>query len=214
MIQLRINGDTPQQIYEAMLAHHPEIPEIEGVVTKRVLPSKRAVYPYQAAVIYHLAYQYTAGRALEIGTAFGYSGTYIGYAMPMAHKFVTLNPKMKEYHHAVRALIPIQAASVVAMYSWDYLKIYDGPNFDFIFVDGDHENVERDLPWFNRLNKNGLMLFHDYSPEGSGRPTPPVYHTVNQFSERLGRPPDVLVIDSRNVGMAGFYRMEGETWQA
>ena len=54
------------------------------------------------------------------------------------------------------------------------------------------------------------MIFHDYSPLGSRRHCPPVFEGVNELAERLGRKPDVLIIDDGQVGMAGFVRQPGE----
>jgi hypothetical protein len=47
----------------------------------------------------------------------------------------------------------------------------------------------------------GLMLFHDYTPNNS----PHVVAAVNELGIKLGREPDVSIIDKDNVGMAGFY---------
>lgn len=199
---------SPQEIQAQMIAKHPELITLMENIYKRVIQSKREMYPYQACVLYHLARQYDSStdRALELGSAFGYSATFLANAMPGAQQIITLNPKGKEYHHAVRALLPYQQASVVMMNSWDYLKIYDGPPFQLIFVDGDHEQVRRDVPWFNHLVDGGLILFHDYTPDGAKRPCQPVFEAVNELGRKLGRHPDVKVIDSRGAGMVGFYR--------
>jgi len=99
--------------------------------------------------------------------------------------------------------------------SWDYLAAYAGPELDLVFVDGDHGLVVRDLPWFNWLRLNGLLLFHDYTPASSGkRPCAPVYETVRVFGDMLGREPDVLVVDDQGDGMAGFYRLVTDHYRA
>jgi predicted O-methyltransferase YrrM len=192
---------------------HPELVGIEEEARRRVHKSKREVSPYQAAAIYLLARRYDGGRALEIGTAFGYSCFFIASAMPRAKQIVTLNPSMKEYWHAVKALLPFGNVAVLALESRHYLDVYGdgGAPLDFIFVDGHHEAIGDDLPWFRHLATGGLILFHDYSPEGSWRPCPGVMEAVDEFARRIGRPePDVLVVDDGGAGMAGFYRREGD----
>jgi predicted O-methyltransferase YrrM len=83
--------------------------------------------------------------------------------------------------------------------------------YDMIFVDGDHRHIEWDLPWFNRLEVGGLMLFHDYSPVDASHPCPPVYEALNRMAEKL-HGFDVLIIDEGKTGMAGIVRREGERW--
>ncbi len=94
--------------------------------------------------------------------------------------------------------------------SWDLLGQYLG--MDMIFVDGDHKNVVRDLPWWNALKPGGFMFFHDYTPaDATSRPCPPVYEALNDFSIYLKRPePDVIVVDDGKLGMAGFYRTSSD----
>jgi len=203
---------TGSKLQEDLVKEYPELPELMRRVDNYVIRSKREVYPYQACMLYKLARQYNTPncRALEIGTAFGYSCWFIANAMSKAIRISTLNPKAKEYHHAVRAMLPFENVHVIWMNSWDYLKYYSKPIFDFIFVDGDHEQVARDLPWFNRLNPGGLILFHDYAPEGSARPVPTVYKVLNEAKQKLGRDFDVSIIDENKVGMVGWYKQEGE----
>ena len=49
------------------------------------------------------------------------------------------------------------------------------------------------------------MLFHDYSPAEVW-----VYNNVNLMAERLGRKPDILIVDSNLVGMAGLVKQVGD----
>ena len=94
--------------------------------------------------------------------------------------------------------------------SWDVLA-RDTDAWDLIFIDGDHNRIARDLPWFNRLREGGLLLCHDYSPQDSRSPSGIVFAELNAMAERLGRPFDVRVIDEGKVGMVGFYCGPGET---
>lgn len=176
---------------------------------------RREIYEYQAAALYRLAQ--TRNRAgaqfLELGTAYGYSAGVMAAAAPLA-QIVTLNPHEDEVRAARRNLEGARNVAVVCAYSWDYLARYTGAELDLIFVDGDHKQVKRDLPWWNWLRVGGVMVFHDYSPGQSARPCPPVYRALNEFSAWLRREPDVLIVDDGLAGMAGYTKLEGDPqWQ-
>lgn len=169
---------------------------------------KREIWPFQAAVLYGLVranYSRPGAQILEIGTAWGYSAAVMAEAAPEA-KIVTLNPKLHEVERARGHLAAYPNVTIRMELSWDVLAAYDGPALDMVFVDGDHQRVHLDFPWWDHLAVGGLMLFHDYSPKGSKRPCPSVYAAVNKFAGWLGRIPDILVMDYRYVGMAGFVR--------
>ena len=166
--------------------------------------------PYQALALYALATRYNVEGAniLEIGTAAGFSAAMIAQAAPLA-KIVTLNPRDWEVATAARSLEPWPNVTTVKAASWDYLDAYQGPQLDMVFVDGDHNRVPKDLPWYNWLKVGGLMLFHDYSETAC----PAVYKTVNRMIIDFNRLLDVKIIDDNKIGLAGFYRWDGELWQ-
>lgn len=197
---------TQDEILTAVLRLHPEIVSVLGRVAAKVPFIKRQVAEYQGAVLYALAVQYNRQGAmiLEIGTAWGYSAACMATAASKA-ELITLNPKQTEYPVAIRHLAYWPNVKVMNIKSWDYVDQNENI-FDMIFVDGDHGQVRRDLIWWEFLKPGGLLLFHDYAPAGSGRPCQPVYDEVNRFAEQLGRPPDVLIVDDRGVGLAGFYK--------
>lgn len=201
---------TPDELLAHYTGLHPELDEVEAKARKAIPNTKKAVYPYQAAALYHLAKPYNGGTALEIGTAYGYSCFYLASAMPDS-QIVTLNASQGEVAEDVKILARFRNVQVLHRVSWEYLKESDGTAcYNFIFVDGDHKRVKNDFPFFNRLVDGGLMVFHDYSPLDSGRPCPPVYDGVNDLAKTLGRAPDVLIVDSNKVGLAGFIRRPGE----
>jgi predicted O-methyltransferase YrrM len=174
--------------------------------------SKREVWSHEAAVLYHLALEYvgprgTEGEILEIGTALGYSAALMALAAPEAH-LVTLNPKALEYAAAESNLAYLPRIEVRQARSVEYLSAYAGPSLDLIFVDGSHvlEDVRVDCGWWRWVRPGGLMLFHDWSPATSARPTPGAYQAINEQAERLGRPFDVWVVDDREVGLVGWVK--------
>jgi predicted O-methyltransferase YrrM len=175
---------------------------------------KREIALYQAAALYALAAPYNGKRILEIGTALGYSAAVLAEACPDA-EIITLNPNEEEALVATRNLSVYPRVKVLPIKSWDFLTQEGIGYFDLIFVDGDHKRVRADLPFYNRLQAGGLLLFHDYSPEGATqgkggavRECPPVYQAVNSLVVELGKKaPDVTVIDDGGVGMAGLFAL-------
>ncbi len=207
---MRLTGTT-EQIIRAVEDERADVAPALARAQEIVPWSKRQVWPAEAAALYLLACRCNRKDAyiLEIGTALGYSAAVMALAAPEA-TIITLNPKPAEYPRAVEHLAGFEHVYVECATSADYLCAYGGPPLALVFVDGDHSEagIRSDLAWWQRLEPGGLMLFHDYTPEGSKRACPDVYRVVNEFGTRLGREPDVLVRDDRGVGMAGFYRRE------
>jgi predicted O-methyltransferase YrrM len=212
-MSLRLTGLTADELLKGFTDSHPELKKLEKQARESVPNTKKAIYPYQAALLYHLAKPYDGGQALEIGTAYGYSCFFLASAMPKS-RIVTLNASEGEWVEDVKILARFPNVTCLHRRSADYFKESDGTAiYKFVFVDGDHRPrpLKEDMQYFNRLLTGGLIIFHDYSPLGSGRECPPVYEGVNDFARLLGREPDILVVDDKQVGMAGFIRKEGET---
>ena len=93
----------------------------------------------------------------------------------------------------------------VTVNSRDYF-VDDNDSYDLIFVDGDHARVQKDLVYWNSLNKGGLILFHDYCPFDAANPQPHVYRVLNEFSTEINQSFDVEIVDNVKIGMVGFYK--------
>lgn len=204
---------TPDELLRQMTDQHREL---SGLLLKaREIRHNKAIEEYQAAVLFHLAHLYCrkGHKALEIGTARGYSAGLIAQGI-VPGTLVTLNPDIAEAMIAGGNLNSFVNVTLLMVRSWDYLGAMQRLNwhFDFIFVDGDHKRVRNDLPFFNQLAVGGMIIFHDYSPDGSARPCQVVYEALNELRDRLGRDFDVLIVDDTDVGMAGFVRQEGEVY--
>jgi len=173
-------------------------------------PVKQKVLGYQMEALFVLArlYNQPGERILEIGTGHGASGYMLAKAAPEAQIIsLTINPVeaaqamvlwLKSGCHNITSIVEASVA---------YLGMTAATSWSMVFVDGDHNHIARDLPWFNRLSIGGLFLCHDYSPAASRV----VYAELNAMAVRLGRQFDVILIDEENIGMAGFYRRDGET---
>ena len=214
MIELHITGRRPKLAAKLNNA----FPDGAGIVARaRSLiggANKREVWEEQALVIAYLASQYDRKDAfiLEIGANRGFTAAVLKLAAKKA-LVTTLEPDENNRREARGNVLPLGVV-VRPEKSTLYLERTEGSGceYDMIFVDGDHKRVRLDLPWFNRLKVGGLFLHHDYSPLESARPCPSVFEALNDFGAHLGREADVLVVDNTMVGMAGWYRREGETW--
>lgn len=200
---MRLQG-TPDEILHQL---GPQAAAAYSVAQDHVPFLKRQIAPYQGALLYKLAtgYNFEGARILEIGTAWGFSAACMAEGAALA-EIVTLNPKLAEFERAVQHLEFYANVQPMRLYSQEY---YDNTvsSFDMVFVDGDHDQVAHDFVWWERLNPGGLIVFHDYSPDGSKRPCRPVYDALNKFrDEVIGRDFDVLVLDDQGVGMAGWYK--------
>jgi len=202
---------TSEEILRVLQEKHLEVDWILEAAQGMVPWGKKQILPYQAAALYSLVRPYNCStkRILEIGTYYGYSTAVIALGAPAA-AIITLNPLEWEVVSATHNLRSLRNVSFVQTRSWEYLE-RDSSTWDLIFVDADHERIHRDLPWFNHLSVGGLILFHDYAPpEATYKPCRTVYNAIQGMVRDLQRDLDVLVVDDRLFGMAGFYRREGE----
>lgn len=190
-----------------MQARCPDLPALPAV--------KRELLDYQMVALFYLAQQYDrlGGRLLEIGTGRGGSGYMLAKAAPCARVVsLTVDANAAATAESLWAMHRLKNIDVVVQPSWDYLERYRGEALDLVFVDGDHNAIARDLPWFNHLRPKGLMIFHDYSPQDSPRPSAICHAALDGMARTLGRPFDVRIVDDTKTGMVGFYRREGETY--
>lgn len=198
---------TPEQIVATLLRDAPNLmaPRVAKEAAEMIAPARAQMLPWQGAALYALARPHNrcGGNILEIGTAGGYSATILSRACPNAH-ITTLNPVESEVSQTAPRLVMLGNVTSLCVASWDYLRLYHGPRFDLIFIDGDHKRCALDLPWWEYVRPLGVMLFHDYSPSAC----PPVFGAVAKLGKELGREPDIVVMDDHNVGIAGFCRME------
>ena len=203
---MKLTG-TPDEIVTHIRRDAPNLMAPDAVVRAReiIAPGRAQMEDWQGAALYALARPYNRGGAniLEIGTAAGFSAAVLALACPNA-SITTLNPAAHEVTTAARALERFTNITVLQVKSWDYLKLYRGPCLDMVWIDGDHRQVARDLPWYEWLRPHGLMLLHDYSPSAC----PPVWASVNTWARDRRRPADVSVLDDRQIGIVGFYRRE------
>lgn len=171
---------------------------------------KRQVTELQACQIFNLCALFNQDGAvmLDIGTLHGFSASIMAQAAPRA-TIITCNPVLAECKIARQNLKPYKNVRIVQKRSWELFASWRLGLLDFIFVDGDHNNVALDLKWYDKLKAGGLMLFHDYNPKGCGAESSILKKTLDDFIKELGREYDYLLIDEkRRRGMVGINRWE------
>ena len=203
---MKLRG-TAEELVRTLRAKYPQAELPRGV--------KAQMLPYQMLALYGLALQFDRPEAqiLEIGSGFGASGLILAQAAPRA-QIVSLTPNAVEASIAQAAWRRGGYQNIYPMVteSWTYHAQATAITRDMVFVDGDHNQIRRDMVWWNSLRQGGLMLFHDYSPADSTHPSPPVYSTLNAWRDKLKRDFDVLVVDDEKTGLAGWYRWPWEVW--
>lgn len=206
--------DEDGDIFAAVRDAYPDVDAVLNWTARHIPHKRQQIAPYQGAVLAYYAhhFNYPGAKILEIGTLQGYSACLMATAAPHA-AVTTLNPKDGEHEQAAANLRIRSNVQVVKQTSQEFYRARRGELYDLIFVDGDHSYkvVLHDSQFFNSLRPGGLILFHDYSPDGSARPSDGCYRALNDLQEAR-RPADVRVIGTGNVGMLGWIRREGEVW--
>lgn len=217
-MRVQLQGLDTGKLFAALQAMSREDLAHRLALVRHYVPAaKKEIRPHQAALLHILAAEVPpGGTILEIGTNRGYSAAVLALAAPEAY-VITLeaNPELAQL--AARQLQGLPNAHVINMKSQEYLRrrptaAPGREDYNLIFVDGDHNRIAEDMPWFNRVKVGGLFLCDDYSPVRAANASPIVYATLNVFAQRLGREFDVLVVGENGNGTAGWYRKAGEVW--
>ncbi|SDJ60658.1 Predicted O-methyltransferase YrrM [Pedobacter sp. ok626] len=146
------------------------------------------VNPGDRRAIYYLINKFKPTSVLEIGTHIGASTINIAAALFKNQKknkpvnFTTLDIRdvnsasekpWEEYgtkYSPIQMINELNYGDIVNFVTGNSLKYLNSQKkFDFIFLDGDHSaaTVYKEIPLaLKSLHKNGVILLHDYYPEG------------------------------------------------
>lgn len=148
--------------YLSMLRQVPH-PELDAIAAEGRAEGLPIVDPQTGALLHVLARATRATRALEIGTAIGYSGLWIATALPTDGMLITLErdsvraAKAREHFAAAGVA---QKVSVMVGDASRYLHKVAGP-FGFVFQDGDKAQYEPLLDRLIQLLQPGGVLVTD-----------------------------------------------------
>lgn len=163
---------------------------IKGIDAFNIPDFTGGVNPGDRRAIFYLISYFKPNSVLEIGTHIGASTINIASALNnIQHKnktksiFKTLDIRdvnsisekpwlqfgtEKSPIEMIRSLKYETFVEFITDTSFNYLKTND-EKFDFIFLDGNHsaKMVYKEIPLsLEKLNKNGVILLHDYFPNG------------------------------------------------
>lgn len=136
-------------------------PSLKAVERQGVDERWPIVGPAEGSLLHILARSIGAKRILELGTAIGYSGTWLARALPDRGELVTVEHKADTAAIAERNFEKTGVASMVRIVVGDAratLSDLKGP-FDFIFNDIDKAGYPAVLgPCIDRLRVGGLLV--------------------------------------------------------
>ena len=152
----------------------------------------------EGSFLHILARSIRATRALELGTAIGYSGTWLARALPNDGELVTVefDPETAEIARANFAKTGVSSkVKILVGAAQDVLKDLTGP-FDFIFNDIDKAGYPAVLePCIERLRVGGLLVTDNVLWHGEAARKDRSAETVaiRTYNERVARDPRMVV---------------------
>jgi predicted O-methyltransferase YrrM len=153
----------------------------------------------EGSFLHILARSIRAKRILELGTAIGYSGTWLARALPDDGELVTVEHHPETAALARKNLEKTGVASKVKILVGDaqgILKDLDGP-FDFIFNDIDKAGYPAILePCVKRLRVGGLLVTDNvlWSGNVARKDRSRETQAIRTYNERLAKDPRMIAV--------------------
>jgi caffeoyl-CoA O-methyltransferase len=121
------------------------------------------VSPEEGKLLYLLLLMIEAKRVLEIGSLGGYSGVWLGRALPPDGKLTTLEKDPRHARIAREAFKEAGLEGRVELIEGGALEILPAlsPGFDAVFIDADKEPLPKYFDWGMRLLRVGGLLLCD-----------------------------------------------------
>lgn len=172
--------------------------EAVAAVRKMIQKFPGEILETEAETLYDIAAAYNrpGARFLEIGCGHGFSAAVLALAAPDA-EITTITPAFNHFCWSREGLKRFPNVTVRQLSSAELLQRWSG-ECELIFIDGDHQHFDQDIPWFDRVAVGGAFVCHDVD-------FPRVGLVVAKLSEHLGRGPEV-----QTNTLVAFYRREGE----
>ncbi len=168
----------------------------------------------QGKLLHLLARAIGAKRILEVGTLGGYSAIWLGRALPVDGRLISLE---LDAHHADVARANLERAGLgmvvevmvgPAIVSLARLADQSVEPFDMVFIDADKEGYTDYLDWSVRLARPGTLIVADNVVRG-GQVVEPfnpdrAVRGIRQFNARLAADPRLTATIVQTVGAKGY----------
>lgn len=154
-----------------------------------------SISPYEGRMMQILIAMTGAKKIIEVGTLAGYSGIWIGRALPEDGQLITIEKSSK---HADIARSHFEKAGLshkVTVYQGDGLqilkKIQAQAPFDMVFIDADKPSYDYYLEWaVENLRLGGTVMAHNaFFGGGIFDPQTTDDHAMMQFNQTLAKHP-------------------------
>jgi predicted O-methyltransferase YrrM len=172
-------------------------PALQEVETQGVREEWPIVGPAEGSLLHILARSIRATRILELGTAIGYSGTWLARALPEGGELVTVEHRSETAAIARRNFEKTGVAPKVKVFvghAQSVLRDLKGP-FDLIFNDIDKAGYPEVLdPCIKRLRIGGLLVTDNvlWSGEVARRDKSQETAAIRTYNERLAKDPRMI----------------------
>ncbi|HKW42776.1 MAG TPA: O-methyltransferase [Thermoplasmata archaeon] len=172
-------------------------PALQAVEKQGTTEGWPIVAAAEGSLLHILARSIRAKRILELGTAIGYSGTWLARALADGGELLTVEHSPETAAIARRNFEKTGVASKVKLLVGNAAKVLedlDGP-FDFIFNDIDKAGYPAVLdPCIQRLRTGGLLVTDNvlWSGEVARKSRSKETAAIRTYNERLSRDPRMI----------------------
>jgi predicted O-methyltransferase YrrM len=149
-------------VTELFAAEDPILSKIRARHAAENLPPIN-VSPEEGKLLHVLLHAIQARRVLEIGALGGYSGVWLGRALPAGGELITIEKDPKHARVAREAFDMAKLHGRVRLIEGSALEILPtlAPGFDAVFIDADKEPLPRYFEWGMKLLRRGGLLLCD-----------------------------------------------------
>jgi predicted O-methyltransferase YrrM len=173
-----------------------------------------AVTPAQGKFLHLLARLQGARRILEIGTLGGYSTIWLGRALPVGGKLVTLESDPKHARVARESIFRAGLDTIVelrlgpALETLPQIAAEGTSAFDLIFIDADKQNIPKYFEFSCQLSRLGSLIIVDNVVRDGrvidAKSHDPDIQGIRRFNQLLSRRQGICATALQTVGAKGY----------
>jgi predicted O-methyltransferase YrrM len=197
------NGIFQEHIVDYLNQFSPErddiLKEMEAYASMHDVP---IIGPQEGALLHIIAKKSNSMRILELGTAIGYSATWLARALPPGGKLTTIEWSEETAEIAKKNLAKagVREKVDIMMGSAQELLPNMSESFDLIFNDIDKTGYVDILPHcISHLEKGGLLatdnvLRHGYAARPPSEEDDPETVTIREYNRRICAHPELMTV--------------------